>query len=102
MNNNTKSANIMTWSKYKKMFKPQIYYSIDSCFGTKSTVSPTMIKAGFHVRYILDIDEQYNYKPPKPLDIVKDQIDVFKCTYVVYYVWVHRDKHGKGIDIFFI
>lgn len=102
MNNNTKSANIMTWSKYKNMFNPQIYYTTDSCFGTKSTVNPTMIKAGFNVRSILDIDEQYNYNTPKPLDIVKDQIDVFKYTYVVYYVWKHRDLHGSGIDIFYI
>lgn len=101
MNNNTKSANIMTWSKFKKLFNPPIYYTTDSVFGTKSTVVPTMTAFGFKRKGLLDINEEYNYNPPKPLDIVKDQIDVFKYTYIVYYVWTFRDKSGQGIDIFY-
>lgn len=101
MNNNTKLANIMTWSKFKKLFNPPIYSTTDSIFGTKSTVIPTMQMLGFYRTSILDIDEEYNYNTPKPLDIVKDKIDVFKYTYVVYYVWKWRDKHGTGIYIFY-
>jgi len=104
MNNNTKAANIMTWSKFKKLFNPPIYYTTDDVFGTKSKVEPTLLKFGFKKssKCLLDIDEEYNYNPPKPLNIVKDKIDIFKYTYIVYYVWTWRDKHGKGIDIFYI
>lgn len=100
MNNDTKPANIMTWATFKNKFNPTAYYREDSVFG-KVTVEPTMMGNGFKRMNIQDIDELYNYKPPKPLEIVKDQIDVYKYSYVVYYVWKHRDFHGTSIDIFY-
>jgi len=103
MNNNSKSANIMTWAKFKKLFNPQRYSITDSVFG-KSYVHPTMTSHNlkFNRIQVMDVDDYYNYKPIKPLEIVKDQLDVFKYTYIVYYVWRHRDFHGKGIDIYYI
>lgn len=91
----------MTWSTYKKKFEPTIYSRTDSTFGTKSIVDPTMQKAGFNHVQIMDIDEHYEYKAIVPIDIVKDQIDIYKYTYIIYYVWKHRDFHGRGIDIYY-
>lgn len=92
----------MTWAKFKKMFNPQLYSVSDSVFG-KTIVHPTMTSHNLKFKHtqILDIDEHYDYKPPKPLEIVKDLLDVFKYTYVVYYVWKHRDGHGTGIDVYY-
>lgn len=104
MNNNTKSANIMTWTKFKKLFNPQIFYRLDG-LGGKLTVDPTMTSHNLKFNHIqiMDIDEHYDYdRTIKPLDIVKDQLDIFKYTYIVYYTWRHRDFHGKAIDIYYI
>ena len=104
MNNDTKSANIMTWSKFKKLFNPQRHSVQDSVFG-KQYVHPTMTSPGLKFNHIqvTDIDEHYGYgNKLKPLDIVKDKLDVFKYNYIVYYTWRHRDFHGKGIDIYYI
>lgn len=94
----------MTWKTFKKKFNPQVFSVADSKFGTKSIVNSTMTSENlrFHSKQILDIDEHYNYKNvPKPLDIVKEMLDVYKYTYVVYYVWRHRDCHGRGIDVYY-
>ena len=91
----------MTWQTFKKKFNPKMYGRADSVFGTISTIDSTMQDQGFKSMTILDIDEEYNYKPPKPIDIVKDKVDVYKYSYVVYYVWRHRDFTGKGLDIYY-
>lgn len=102
MNNGTKSANIMSYRRYRKLFNPTPFSTTDSIFGTKSTIVPTMHRAGFKRMTIFDIDDEYDYKLIKPIEIVKDKIDVFKFTYIVYHVWKWRDLHGRGIDIFYI
>lgn len=37
----------------------------------------------------------------KPIDLVKENLDILKYSYVVYHCWTHRDGHGKAIDIFY-
>jgi len=93
----------MTWAKFKKLFNPQLYSVSDSVFG-KMIVGPTMTGPNlkFKSMQVFDIFDDYGNNPPKPLEIVKDQIDVFKYTYVVYYCWKHRSGTGKGIDIYYI
>lgn len=100
MNNDTKPANVMTWQTFKNKFKPTAYCRYDSVWG-KMTVEPTMVMNGFKHMNIQDIGEIYGNNIPKPLDIVKDNIDVYKYSYVIYYVWKHRDFHGTAIDIFY-
>jgi len=93
----------MTWAKFKRLFNPQLFSTTDS-LGGKMIVHPTMTSHNLKFKHlqIIDIDEHYDYKPIKPLQIVKDQLEVLKYTYIVYYVWKHRDFHGKGIDIYYI
>ena len=86
MNNGTKAANIMTWATYKKKFKPTMYEVADSTFGTKSTIEPTMKRAGFTSEILYDVDEFI-----KPIDIVKDKFDVYSKTYIIYYPFIYRD-----------
>lgn len=100
MNNNTKSANIMTWNRFNKLFKPKKVYETNKPF-PPMIVSPTLRNIGFKEMSILDIDEKYNYNAPKPLDMVKDNIDIFKYTYIIYYLWKYRDGSGKGLSIFY-
>ena len=101
MNNGTKSANIMTWRKFKKLFNPEMYSVSDSVFG-KSFIHPTMTGPKLKLKHkqIIDVDDCYDSNL-KPLDIVKDMLDFFKYDYVVYHVWKHRDLHGRGIDIYY-
>lgn len=96
MNNNTKAANIMTWAKFKKKFNPTIYSTHDSIFGTKSIISPTMKNFGLNEEIIYDIEDGV-----KPLIIVKEHMDVFKYSYIVYHKWKYRDGSGFGISIYY-
>ena len=96
MNNGTKQAYIMTWSNYKKKFKPTIIGASDSTFGTISTIKPTMRNIGFNSKTLWDVDES-----KKPIEIVKENIDIFINTYIIYYKFRYRDGSGIGIDVFF-
>lgn len=97
MNNGTKSANIMTWAKFKKMFNPELVKCADSIFGNAiQIVQPTMIKMGFTENILYDAEEDIS-----PLQQVKAAIDVFKYTYIVYYKWKYRDGSGIGISIYY-
>ena len=64
-------------------------------YGTKSVISPTMKKMGFNVMTLWDIDED-----KKPLEIIKSNDKLMKKNYIIYHVFIYRDKSGKGIQIF--
>ncbi len=96
MNNGTKSANIMTWNTYRKKFNPTLKSVSDSSLGTKSVIEPTMRSVGFTVETLYDVSEDI-----KPIDIVKDNIDIYSKTYIVYHPFKYRDGSGKGIFLFY-
>lgn len=97
MNNGTKQANIMTWSKFKKLFEPKLY-STTNFLGGKQIVQPTLTKMGFLEKFVWDISI---FETKKPLELVKENINVFKYTYIIYYPFKYRDGSGKGIQIYY-
>jgi len=88
---------IMTWQTYKRKFNPD-KYQITDYIGSFLIVHPTMIKSGFGVKQIKNVDEL-----GKPLDIVKENCDdlIKKYELIVYYKWNYRDSSNSEIDVYF-
>lgn len=87
---------IMTWQFYKKNYKPQIYTTPDSLFGTLQVVSPTMKRAGFTEEIMYDVPVY-----DKPLNVIKESFSSEKYETIVYYPWMYRDNHGKAISVYY-
>ncbi len=96
MNNDTRSANIMTWQTFKKKFRPDLHFSWDIL--GRQTIQPSMLRVGFTEQIIFDISI---FDERKPLEIVKEEIDVLKYSWVIYYHSKHRDKHARMIQIYY-
>lgn len=76
---------IMTWATYKKKFNPQLTQVWDSTKGwVRTTVSPTMLRAGFHPDSC-DIDGES--RKPKKVLIEDFHALIEKSKMIVYFVY---------------